>query len=85
MDVSKNKPHIKAPLWTRPFVLLVVGHFLQALGWSSMLLLPLYVKHLGATETQLGMVMAASSVGGLLLRPWWKRQSLQAKLTSAAC
>ena len=69
MDVSENKPHIKAPLWTRPFVLLVVGHFLQALGWSSMLLLPLYVKHLGATETQLGMVMAASSVGGLLLRP----------------
>ena len=69
MNLSDNKPNVQDPLWTQPFVLLVIGHFLQALGWSSMLLLPLYVKHIGATETQLGLVMAASSVGGLILRP----------------
>ncbi len=54
---------------TRPFLLLVAAHALQALGFSSMLLLPLYLDHLGADRGQIGMVMAAASVGGLLGRP----------------
>ncbi|MEE2756110.1 MAG: MFS transporter [Myxococcota bacterium] len=62
-------PSPKDPLFTRPFILLVLAHFMQALGWSSMLLLPIYIKHLGSTEAQLGTIMAIASVGGLLLRP----------------
>ncbi len=34
-----------------------------------MLLLPLYLGHLGASRAQIGSVMAAASVGGLLGRP----------------
>ncbi|MEE2789049.1 MAG: MFS transporter [Myxococcota bacterium] len=56
-------------LFTRPFVLLVAGHFLQALGWSSMLVLPVYLGGLGASHTEIGSVMAAASVGGLCFRP----------------
>ncbi len=59
----------KEPLFTRPFILLVLAHFMQALGWSSMLLLPLYIKHLGSTEAELGTIMAVASVGGLIFRP----------------
>lgn len=59
----------RAPLLTRPFALLVAGHFLQALGYSSMLLLPLYLDHLGASNAQIGAIMAAGAVGGLLSRP----------------
>ena len=56
-------------LVTRPFVLLIAAHFLQALGWSSMLLLPLHLDGMGATRTDIGVVMATASIGGLLLRP----------------
>ena len=57
------------PILTRPFALLFVGHFLQALGYSTMLLLPLYLDWLGASRSEIGAAMAAASVGGLAARP----------------
>jgi MFS family permease len=54
---------------TRPFMMLVGGHLLQALGYASMLLLPLYLAHLGASRAEIGAAMAAASVGGLASRP----------------
>jgi MFS family permease len=48
---------------------LIAGHTLQALGYSSMLLLPLYLAHLDASRREIGQIMAVASVGGLLLRP----------------
>ena len=59
----------REPLLTRPFLLLVFAHFIQALAYASMLLLPLYVEHLGANRGQIGQIMAAAAVGGLLFRP----------------
>lgn len=56
-------------LFTRPFLLLVTGHFLQALGYSSLLLLPLYLEHLGASRAEIGLIMGLGPVGGLLSRP----------------
>lgn len=50
-------------------MLLVIAHFAQAIGWSSMLLFPLYLAHLGASRTEIGSIMGASAIGGLLLRP----------------
>lgn len=57
------------PLVTRAFILLVVGHFLQGLGFASMLQLPLYLEHLGSTRQSIGTVMSVASIGGLALRP----------------
>ena len=54
---------------TGPFVRLWIAHFIQALGFSSMLLLPLYLDFLGASRAEIGAVMASASVGGLLARP----------------
>ena len=34
-----------------------------------MLFLPVYIGHLGGSHTQIGMIMAMASVGGLLFRP----------------
>lgn len=56
-------------LFTRPFVTLMIGHALQSLGFSSLLLMPLFLDHLGATRTQVGVVLATAAVGGLLVRP----------------
>lgn len=57
------------PLLTRSFGLLVAGHLMQALGYASMLTLPLYLNHLGASRTSVGTIMAMAAVGGLALRP----------------
>ena len=57
------------PLLTGPFVALMYAPFLQGLGYASMVLLPVYLDFLGATRGQVGLFMAAGSVGGLLSRP----------------
>ena len=69
-------------LLTPPFVRLVSGHFIQALGYSSLLLLPLYAAHLGASREEVGRLMAAGSLGGLLLRPvvGWALDAIGRKL-----
>jgi len=56
-------------LLTTPFVLVTVAHLLQALGYTSMLLLPLYLVHLGATRAMIGAVMGSAALGGLVFRP----------------
>ncbi|MFT6397729.1 MAG: MFS family permease [Bradymonadia bacterium] len=45
------------------------AQFLQSLGYSSMLLLPLYLNYLGASRTEIGAIMGAAAVGGLGFRP----------------
>ncbi len=56
-------------LLTRGFVLLTVAHLLQALGYSSLILLPLYLGHLDASRTGIGVIMAIAAVGGITFRP----------------
>lgn len=56
-------------LLTAPFALLIVAHFLASLGFASMLLLPLYLDWLGAGRAEIGAIMAAAAVGGLISRP----------------
>ena len=59
----------KAPLFSRNFGLLVLCHFFQALGWSSMLLLPKYFDALGHNSASIGILMASAALGGLVIRP----------------
>ncbi len=56
-------------LVTVPFLALVFAHFTQALGYSSMLLLPLYVESLGGTRAEIGWIMSATAISGVLCRP----------------
>jgi MFS family permease len=56
-------------LLTRAFVLLVVAHFLQALGYASLLLLPPYLQHLGASRTEIGTIGALGAAAGVATRP----------------
>lgn len=57
------------PLFTATFFLLIGGHFLQACGYATMTLFPLYLEHLEASRTQIGLIMAAPAIGGLATRP----------------
>jgi MFS family permease len=58
-----------ARLFTASFGFLVGAHFLASLGFASMLLLPLYLDWLGASRADIGALMAAASISGLLTRP----------------
>ena len=69
MSEASSTPGGQPPLITRDFLLLIGGHLLQALGYASMPLLPLYLDHLGASRTEIGVIMAEAAVGGLLSRP----------------
>lgn len=57
------------PLWTLPFCLLTLSHLLGALGYASMLLLPLYLTHLGGSRAEVGLIMSTAHIAGLLTRP----------------
>ncbi|MBU1429425.1 MFS transporter [Myxococcota bacterium] len=75
---------MRQTLFTRDFNLLLVGHFLQALGYASMLMLPLYLQGISASRASIGEVMATAAIGGLLFRPlagwaldaWGRREVL---------
>ena len=56
-------------LITRNFVLLFGAHFVQAFGYSSLLLFPVYLDHLGASRAEIGSIMAVAAIGSLALRP----------------
>jgi MFS family permease len=57
------------PLATRPFLWLILAHLLQAIGWTSLLLLPVYLEHLGGSRQVIGEVMAFGAAGGLIAQP----------------
>jgi predicted MFS family arabinose efflux permease len=72
-------------LWTADFIWLNFVHLFNALGYASMILLPVYLNHLGASRSEIGIVMAMGAVGGLLFRPmvgyaleqWGRRRTMQ--------
>jgi MFS family permease len=59
----------REPLVSRSFLLLVMGQFMQSLGYSTLPLLPLYLTWMGATRLEIGVTMAVGSIGGLVFRP----------------
>lgn len=84
--MSLASPDSPPPILTRAFLGLAIAHFLQAVGYASMLLLPLYLAGLGASRTEIGTIMATSAVGGLLLRPavGWSLDAIGRKQTLTA-
>lgn len=62
-------PPARPSLFSRSFLLLVVGQLLQSLGYATLPIVPVYLTAIGATRTELGLMMAVGSIGGLLARP----------------
>ncbi len=58
-----------APIFTWAFGLVTFAHLLQSLGFASMVLLPVFLDHLGADRTDIGIVMGVSAVSSLATRP----------------
>jgi len=57
-------------LWTKSFILLTVGTlFLFTAFYMLLPTLPLYIRQLGGTEAQIGLVIGAFSLSAVIFRP----------------
>lgn len=57
-------------LWTKPFIQMTVGMLFLFTGFYLLLpTLPLYIKHLGGSETQVGLAAGAFTLTAVVFRP----------------
>jgi MFS family permease len=57
-------------LWTKPFILMTVGMLFLFTGFYMLLpTLPLFIKYIGGSESQVGLVVGAFMLSAVILRP----------------
>lgn len=62
---------IKEPLWTSAFIKLMVGNLFIFMSFQMLIpTLPPYIKSIGASGTEIGLVTALFSIGAVLSRPF---------------
>jgi predicted MFS family arabinose efflux permease len=62
---------IKEPLWTRSFIMLMVGNLFVFMSFQMLIpTLPPYIKSLGASGLEIGLVTTLFSIGAVLSRPF---------------
>lgn len=63
--------HAKGPLWTRSFVMLMVGNLFVFMSFQMLIpTLPPYIKSIGASGFEIGLVTTLFSLGAVLSRPF---------------
>lgn len=61
----------KEPLWTTSFIKLMVGNLFIFMSFQMLIpTLPPYIKSIGASGTEIGLVTALFSIGAVLSRPF---------------
>jgi predicted MFS family arabinose efflux permease len=62
---------VKEPLWTRSFIMLMVGNLFVFMSFQMLIpTLPPYIKSLGASGLEIGLVTTLFSIGAVLSRPF---------------
>ncbi len=56
-------------LLTRDFVFLVIAHFLSALAWTTLLLLPVSLEEMGADRKTIGWIISLAPLVGICAQP----------------
>jgi predicted MFS family arabinose efflux permease len=65
MNISKDR------LWTKSFILLLVGNLFVFMSFQMLIpTLPPYIKSLGASGLEIGLVTALFSIGAVVIRPF---------------
>ncbi|VAX29806.1 hypothetical protein MNBD_NITROSPIRAE01-47 [hydrothermal vent metagenome] len=59
-----------ASLFTRNFTLLFMAHLFFGFSFWPYVLLPVFIQDLGSNLVEVGIIMGAASVSGILIRPW---------------
>jgi predicted MFS family arabinose efflux permease len=61
----------KEPLWTKSFIMLMVGNLFVFMSFQMLIpTLPPYIKSIGASGLEIGLVTALFSIGAVLSRPF---------------
>jgi predicted MFS family arabinose efflux permease len=62
---------LKERLWTKSFVMLMVGNLFVFMSFQMLIpTLPPYIKSIGASGLEIGLVTALFSIGAVLIRPF---------------
>ncbi|MGD6957551.1 MFS transporter [Rossellomorea aquimaris] len=62
---------VKDPLWTRSFIMLMVGNLFVFMSFQMLIpTLPPYIKSIGASGLEIGLVTTLFSIGAVLSRPF---------------
>jgi predicted MFS family arabinose efflux permease len=62
---------IKETLWTKSFIMLMIGNLFVFMSFQMLIpTLPPYIKSLGASGLEIGLVTALFSIGAILSRPF---------------
>ncbi|MBN4049994.1 MFS transporter [Nitrospira defluvii] len=59
-----------SPLFTRNFKLLFMAHLFFGFSFWPYVLLPVFIQDLGSNLAEVGIIMGAASVSGMIVRPW---------------
>lgn len=61
----------KEPLWTKSFIMLMVGNLFVFMSFQMLIpTLPPYIKSIGASGFEIGLVTALFSIGAIISRPF---------------
>lgn len=62
---------VKETLWTKSFIMLMIGNLFVFMSFQMLIpTLPPYIKSIGATGLEIGLVTALFSIGAVLSRPF---------------
>jgi predicted MFS family arabinose efflux permease len=62
---------LKERLWTKSFIMLMVGNLFVFMSFQMLIpTLPPYIKSIGASGLEIGLVTALFSIGAVLIRPF---------------
>ena len=62
---------MKERLWTKSFIMLMVGNLFVFMSFQMLIpTLPPYIKSIGASGLEIGLVTALFSIGAVLIRPF---------------
>lgn len=68
--MQKDGSDVKASLWTRPFILIILVNFMM---FSSMYVLlptlPVYAQRIGGNETVAGLIVGLFTISAVVMRP----------------
>jgi MFS family permease len=59
----------RPPIYTQAFLIAAGANLLFFLSLNLFNLLPLYIKHLGGTEAQIGLIMGMNALASILVQP----------------
>lgn len=71
--IDNSSSSNQSPLWSRDFILGLTAYFFLFLSVSLFFLLPLFLKHFKASESQVGLIMGIHSLTAIMIRPFFGR------------